>query len=447
MGNECKLPPPLAAVPETPRDPQHLLLSLAQRGFAVELQTPNLCFLVALHLHAERSSVASFAEDQLVDVFEQVCTVVAPEAGPSRRATHAIRRLREQRMLARVDGAGVLRAGEYALTRLATGIVEFFLEDETLTRESLTLLAHSLLVGLSAVAAAARSATTPDAWRTHVVGPLRVTVADLVSGIQRRQRGFDARQEQLQREIAALLQSDLFGAIDRCQSLLDSTSATLRELNQVLMRDAHELQSALQEIEELAAAAGADEAEEASRALVEQVNRIAAWGAARQHAWSGYYQYVHRFLRDIVRLDPSRVITLRIRERLAGKNGRPFALTLASAPAIRLLRDVEPLPGERPPVRRRRPEPEPAIADEAPDDPQARLDTEVRQAIAAGVRGLGELTTRLTDGLPASERFVAAGRIASTTARLSHPDARAERPWVPVEGGLEIEEWILREPE
>jgi chromosome partition protein MukF len=434
-------------VPETRTDPQHLLSSLAQRGVAVELQTPDLCFLAALHLRSEQTSFASFAEDQLVDVFEQVCKVVEPGAGAPRRATHAIRRLREQRMLARVDGAGVLRAGEYALTRLATGIVEFFLEDETLTQESLTLLTRTLLASLSGVAAAARGASTPDAWRSSVVGPLRVTVADLVSGIQRRQRGFDVRQEQLQREISALLQADWFGAIDRCQSLLETTSVTLRELNQVLLRDAHELQSVLQEIQELAAAAGAGEAEEASRAIVEHVDRIAAWGAARQHAWSAYYQYVLRFLRDIVRLDPSRVITHRVRERLAGKGGRPFALTIAAAPALSMLREVEAPPGERPPVRRRRPEPEPPLAEEAAEDPQAKLDTDVRAVIASGVRGLGEVTARLTGALPASERFVAAGRIAHTTARVSHPDARAERPWVPVEGGLEIEEWTLREPE
>ena len=44
--------------------------------------------------------------------------------------------------------AGVVRAGEYALTRLATGIVEFFLEEESLTRESLTLLTETLVRGL-----------------------------------------------------------------------------------------------------------------------------------------------------------------------------------------------------------------------------------------------------------------------------------------------------------
>jgi chromosome partition protein MukF len=448
-------------VPETRPDPQQVLSSLAQRGVSVELQTLDLCFLAALHLRAQHASLASFPEDQLVDVFDQVIENVrraaGADAGSGRRATHAIRRLREQRMLARVDGAGVLRAGEFALTRLATGIVEFFLEDETLTHESLTLLTRSLLASLSSVAAVAREADSPDAWRTGVVGPLRVTIADLVAGIQRRQRGFDVQQEQLQREIAELLQADWFGAIDRCQSLLDATSATLRELNQVLLRDAHELQGVLQEIQETAtltcapptvtaSAREAEEASEATRAVVEQVDRIAAWGAARQRAWSGYYQYVHRFLRDVVRLDPSRVITHRVRERLAGKNGQPFALAVAAAPALRLLRDVEAPPGERPPVRRRRPEPEPALAPLPVEDPQERLDTDVRAALAAGARGLGDVTARLTGDLPAGDRFVAAGRIAQTIARLSHPDARAERPWVPVDAGLAIEEWTLPTP-
>jgi len=434
-------------VAETRPDPQHFLSSLAQRGVAVELETPDLCFLAALYLRSERGSLASFPEEHLVDVFEQANAVIEPEGGASRRATHAIRRLREQRMLARVDGAGVLRAGEYVLTRLATGIVEFFLDDETLTHENLTLLTHTLLASLSSVVSAARCARDPEAWRGGVVGPLRVTIAELVSGIQRRQRGFDLRQEQLQHEIAALLQADWFGAVDRCQSLLDATSLTLRELNQVLLRDAHDLHAALQEIQDASVAAGVQDAEETCRVIADQVDRIAAWGAARQRAWSGYYQYVLRFLRDIVRIDPSRVTTHRVRERLAGQGGRPFALMVAAAPAPRLLRDVEPPAGERPPVRRRRPKPEPALSEEPAEDPQTKLDTDVRAVMASGVRGLGELTTRLTSELPESQRFVAAGRIAYTAARVSRPDARAERPWVPIEGGLEIEEWTLGEPE
>ena len=128
-------------------DPRPLVTSLHRRGVALELQTLDLCFLAALHLRAERAGLASFQEDQLLDVFHQVVTLTtagAAEAGAKKRATHVVRRLREQRLLVRVDGAGVVRSGEYALTRLATGIVAFYLEDEALTRESLDVLAGTL---------------------------------------------------------------------------------------------------------------------------------------------------------------------------------------------------------------------------------------------------------------------------------------------------------------
>jgi chromosome partition protein MukF len=47
-------------------------------------------------------------------------------------------------MLARVDGTGIARAGEYALTRRAATVIECFLADEALSRESLTLVIGTL---------------------------------------------------------------------------------------------------------------------------------------------------------------------------------------------------------------------------------------------------------------------------------------------------------------
>lgn len=439
-------------MPETRADLHDVVTSLAARGVALDLSTLDLCFLAALHFRATHvssasfASAASFTEEQLVAAFDDVQQVAEPEAQGRRRASDAIRRLREQRMLTRVDGSGVVRAGEFALTRLATGIVEFFLEQETLTRESLTLLLRTLLATLTDLAHAARVATSPASWKDTVVAPLAVTVADLVGGIQRRQRGFDLQQEQFQKEISALLSADWFGAMDRCQDLLDSTGATLRELNQVLLRDAHALSAALQEIQELAGAAANEEAEEGARVLMDQIDRIAAWGSARQRAWSEYYQYVHRFLRDVVRLDPSRVLTHRLHERLAGKAGTPFALVVADAPPLRLLRTEVPPPVARPPVRRRRmPAPAP-LAEEAARDPQEKLTADVRAAVLAGARGLCEVTAEITGQLPIEERFVAAGRVAQAVATVCRPNAAADRPWLPASDDLLIEEWTVTEP-
>src|SRR5207237_10292844 len=141
---------------------------------------------------------------------------------------------------------------------------------------------------------------------------------------------------------------------DRCLELLESTSRTLAELNEILLRDAHELSSVLQDIQEVAVSKGAQGAEASVQRVVEQVDRISAWGSARQRAWSEYYQYVPRYLCDVVRLDPSRALIQRLREQLSQHKSRPFALAVAAAPGPPLLREIEPFKDDKPNVRRPR---------------------------------------------------------------------------------------------
>jgi chromosome partition protein MukF len=426
-------------------DPSRLLASLAERRVALELGTLDLCFVAMLYVRAQGGMLASFQEEQLLQIFEEVCERVEPLAEQRRkRATHAIQRLREQRILSRVDGAGVLRSGEYALTRLASGIVEFFLHDDALTPESLSLLTSSLHASLSEVRRAAQAAQTPAAWRDEVLGPLQVTVSDLASGIERRQRGLDLQQEQFQKVLAELLVADWFGAIERCQTLLEETSRTLRELSEMLLRDAHRLHGLLQDISDAAVAGGSVEAEHAAERVMEQIDRIAAWGSARQRAWSEYYQYVHRYLRDVVRLDPARALTERLRAQLAGKRGRGFALTVASAPPIQLLRDVVATP-ERPPVKRPRAKREELPGSVAGEDARALLEGRVRAVLAAGAGSLSSVTAQLAEQVPPDERFVTAGRVAEVVARVAETRSERERAWLPIRDELVIEEWQVEQ--
>jgi chromosome partition protein MukF len=427
----------------TSLDPSRLIAALARDQVTLDLKTVDLCFLAGLYLRADRAALASFEEDLLVDMFEQICDVVDPGAeNPRKRATHAIQRLREQRMLARVDGAGIVRAGEYALTRLAAAVVEYFLADEALTRESLTLLTGTLRAQLAEVLAAAKRADTDEAWRQRVVGPLRVTVGDLVQGIERRQRGLDSQQEEVQAEIAKLLQADWFGAVERCQSLLDTTTATLRELNEVLLRDTHHFVALLQEIQAHGIAAGNAEAEETVQRVIEHVDRIAAWGAARQRAWSDYYQYVHRYLRDVVRLDPDRALSQRLRDQLAGWTGRPFFTLVAHAPSIRLLRPLE-ARVERPAVTRPRGDREAPPTVVAAQDALGELEALVRAALADGALDLVDVTGRVLSALPLEVHYAATGRIADALARITRVRSERERPWRGVVDRLEIEDWSV----
>src|SRR5258708_33909998 len=118
-------------------DPSRVIASLARDQVNLDLKTVDLCFLAGLYLRADKAALASFEEDLLIDMFEQVCDVVEPGAeNPRKRATHAIQRLREQRMLARVDGAGIGRAGDYALTTLAAAVGQHLPTDEAPNRAS-----------------------------------------------------------------------------------------------------------------------------------------------------------------------------------------------------------------------------------------------------------------------------------------------------------------------
>lgn len=424
-------------------DLDRVLASLAGRRVTLELGTLDLCFLVALHVRARAAQLPSFREAELEDVFASVAPAVQDGDEPvKRRAGAVIQRLRDQRLLARVDGQGVVRTGEFALSRLASGIVEFFLEEDVLTRENLTLLTATLVATLTDVVAAARGATTPDAWQAAVVGPLRVTIGDLVAGIERRQRGLDLQQEDFQAQIRALLDADWFGAIERCQALLEATSATLRELGDVLLRGTSQLHTLLQDLQDLAVAAGAADAEAATLRLIDQVDRIVAWGSARQRAWSEYYQYVHRYLRDVVRLDPTRALTQRLRAQLADEAGRSWSLAIAGAPPIQLLRQVAAVRDAKP-VARPRAQRDKEPADDDAVDPQAVLDARVRASLDAGAAALSEVTGDVAADTPPAERFVIAGRVAHTVARLARPRSARERAWVPATDAIILEEWAL----
>ena len=426
-------------MPGSRRDVDQVIAAIADRKPALDLGPMDICFLIALQIRGETAGLASFTEQHLEDVFAHASSIVQPQADQlRRRATHAIQKLRGQRLLARVDRQGVVRTGEFALSRLGTAIVESHLEEDVLTRASLSLLMTSLRVALSDVLAVAR--TSPASWRDVVTGPLEVTVSELVAGIERRQRGLDLQQEDFQGEIRRLLEANWFGALDRCQELLESTSATLHELNAVLLRDSSTLLSLLQDIEELAYAAGESDAQQAAHRLMDQIDRSVAWGTARQRAWSEYFQYVHRYLRDVVRLDPTRALTQRLRDQLAG-NGARFSLTYASAPPIRLLRTVATVI-EKPPVVRPRQPRDKEPAPEAAIDPQVILDERVQLAIDHGARVLSAVTTEVTEQLPPGERFVEAGRVAHTVAQRARVESGHERPWVPV-GDMEVEEWTL----
>lgn len=425
-------------------DPARLLASLHQRAVSLALDTTEICFLLALRLRAERLALASFGDEMLVDVYEEVCELTEPGApNPRKRATHTIQRLRDQRLLSRVDGTGAVQAGEYAMTALATAIVGFYVDEETLTRESLSLLTGTLIVSVTQVLSAAKTADTDERWRGEVIAPLRVTVADLVGGIERRQRGMDAQQEEARKQIEELLEKDWFRTVAQCEALLEATTSTLRELNEVLLRDTTNLQGLLQEVERVAEERGAPEAVDAASQVDDQIERAVAWGRARQDAWSSYFQYVQRFLRETVRLDPGRAISQRLRDQLAAWPDHAFSFVCAAEPSICLLRD----PGETAVagiVERPASDRDLALEESSLDSERERLEALVREALASGAATLSEVLHRVLPSVAEGRRYATVGRVTDQVATESGLETDREPEWVLVPGQIDVEEWRLR---
>ena len=84
-------------------------LHCTTRARSSKLKTIDLSFLAALYGRENEDGLTSIGDDKVVDVFAQVCELVEPDPdNVRRRATHAIQRLRDQKLLARIDGT---RAG------------------------------------------------------------------------------------------------------------------------------------------------------------------------------------------------------------------------------------------------------------------------------------------------------------------------------------------------
>lgn len=422
-------------------DPQQAIVGLAAQQPRLELSTLDICFLVFLDLRGREAGLTAFDETRLTDAFEQVCNTVEPNTeNITARANHSIRRLREQRLLARVDGAGVVRSGEFALSRLGVAVVAFYLEQEVLTPQSLSLLTRTLLAQLAEILAGAQNAKDATAWQQSVTAPLEVTVKELIQGIERRQRGLDTRQQDFQKQISQLLLADWFGAIDQCQDLLDTTASTLRELSEMLLREVQPLHALLQELLELADAAHAEAAFNTAQQVIDQIDRMSTWGSSRQAAWSEYYDYVHRYLRDVVRLDPSRALSQRLRAQLTSDDPAGDGLIVAHAAPFQLLREVAAVEAG-PPVRRPRAERAPRLEQET-TGPSAieLLRDRVLERLAAGTTDLFTLTAELTEDAPDTEHFVMAGRIAQIFAELRRSLGVEERDWIALGPKLALEQ-------
>jgi len=142
----------------------------------------------------------------------------------------------------------------------------------------------------------------------------------------------------------------------------------------------------------------------------------------------------------VVRLDPDRALSQRLRDQLAGWPEAPFRLVVCEPARVWTLRNPDTRPIRPPvtrPVRNREHEPAPT----RPANNSADLEERVRQSLATA-RTLSEVLQDVLARTEPPQHFVTVGRVAAQVAIEAYPRPERERPWVDV-GQLTIEDWSL----
>ena len=407
-----------------------------QADHRLDLGREDIAFLAGIRAYLQRSEDASLDDTRLRDVFGVVDEVAhGDHDSRTARATRAIARLGSQRLLARVGGGTFAETGLYALTGFGKVVADYFAGQDVLDRRSLLVLANRLRADLFEVLEGARRGGDDAHWE-GLVAQLRLTVGDLVEGIDRRAHGLDDQQAEIRAEIGALLEVDWLESIPRCEALLEQTGAGLVELHRLLMEQTSALQQQLLEIRDAAVDAGRMEADLATRTVLHQIERLEAWCEARFESWKRYFEDVHDFIQRVVRVDPGRAVAERLRDSVTAYLDAPWALTVATQPRYLHLREPE-VERSREAMSRPRADRTPLLEPSALEAPDA-LDPEALVAAALERDGHARLVDLLRRHLPAAETHGAdalAGALVEALARAGRPTPLFEPDWTAVGGG------------
>ena len=407
-------------------------------NFILQLDREDAAFLAGIHAWLAVNPDPTLDEDQLRNVFSIVSEVAHGDPSTmAQRATNAIARLREQRLMVRTDTAGITRGGEYSLSRMGNAIAEWFGEEEGLTRQNLEVMMTRIRADLGEIKLAAETGGDREHWETRVSSPLRLTVAGIIEVIDRRQQGMDVQQEEIRERIGAMLEESWFDSVRSCEELLGATSEALQELHKVLMHEVEGMSSLLNEIEELCEQGGETDSVEAVAHVRRQIERVGAWGGNRFAAWSEYYQNVHEFIRSVIRVDPARAVRTRLRDSLKDY-GRPvrWFLNVADQPPYRHLRTRT---DERGPQKVERTVRSVEAALEDAGIMQSHLE-KIEAEVLGRMRREGQvelldILRRLLPHRSFHELYVLAGDLAEWLVRRGTPVLLRDTAWYPLGGG------------
>lgn len=312
-----------------------------QHEFSLNLPTERLAFLLAIAVLSGDRFDEELGEGELVDAFRIVSDMFdQSQETLAFRANNAINELVRQRLITRFTSEVTDGASIYRLSPLALGITDYYARHREYSSLKLSIQLAMVADEINKAAEAAKEGGDEKHWRQQVYAVLKYSVAEIFDRIDLNQRTMDEQQQQVKQDIAELLNQDWRAAITNCESLLNETSSTLRELQDTLQAAGDQLQSQLLTIqEEIQGNPDLDFADAMIFILQAKLDRIINWGQQAIDLWIGYDRHVHKFIRTAIDMDKNRAFSQRLRQSVADYFDDPWLLTYADAERLLDMRD------------------------------------------------------------------------------------------------------------
>ncbi|HIF9250471.1 TPA: chromosome partition protein MukF [Photobacterium damselae] len=312
-----------------------------QNEFAINLPTERLAFLLAIAVLSGDRFDEELGEGELIDAFR----IVSDLFGQTKetlafRANNAINELVRQRLISRFTSEITDGASIYRLSPLALGITDYYVRQREYSTLKLSIQLAMVADEINKAAKLAQEDGDIKHWRQNVYAVLKFSVAEIFDRIDLNQRTMDEHQQQVKHDIAELLNKDWRAAISSCETLLDETSETLRELQDTLQAAGDQLQTQLLIIQE--STQGREELDFVDGMifiLQMKLDRIISWGQQAIDLWIGYDRHVHKFIRTAIDMDKNRAFSQRLRQSVTDYFDNPWLLTYADADRLVDMRD------------------------------------------------------------------------------------------------------------
>lgn len=428
-------------------DIARVLAALTAGRAHLDVSAVEIGLLVLVAHRCEVLACASLADSEVRGLYVQSCEAVGTDlVNHAANAVRAIDRLVEQRLLLRLTTHGLDRTPEFALSSLGQSIARFHIDEERQTAERLSALLQTIHAAIVLVRnRAADLGRDNDAWRLHVIVPLETQVTELVSAIERRNRGLTRANDEVRLQITDILRGDWYSGIERCQHLLRTTSETLDELKSILLTDGSRIIALLDDIGGLAQAQGAFDAMQVSRRVSQQVTQIEGWSRQAYGNWSIFYRQVQEYIRSFVRLDPGRAVEARLTQvaRSWATGTTAWSLLVADGDPLLYLRkpDVEHRPGiVSGPI---------ADLDAVWEREHDEIDVAdlIQDAEASGARTVPAVAAYILPLVPEERRYGIVGGIIDHLASRVGAPSQVEPVWLPVADGIDVEDRAIAAPE